>query len=167
MTEATYYFIGIKGSGMSALALVLHDLGHQVLGSDITQYTFTQKGLAAAGIKMLPFDPANLKPGYTVIAGNSFTDDHPEIKRAKELGLTIYRYHEFLGKLIEGYTSIGVAGAHGKTSTTGLLAHTLSGVAKTSYLIGDGTGKGIPDSKFFVFEADEYRRHFLAIILTT
>ena len=45
MTEATYYFIGIKGSGMSALALVLHDLGHQVLGSDITQYTFTQKGL--------------------------------------------------------------------------------------------------------------------------
>ena len=48
MTEATYYFIGIKGSGMSALALVLHDLGHQVLGSDITQYTFTQKGLAAA-----------------------------------------------------------------------------------------------------------------------
>ena len=78
------------------------------------------------------------------------------------MGLTIYRYHEFLGKLIEGYTSIGVAGAHGKTSTTGLLAHTLSGVAKTSYLIGDGTGKGIPDSKFFVFEADEYRRHFLA-----
>ena len=63
MTEATYYFIGIKGSGMSALALVLHDLGHQVLGSDITQYTFTQKGLAAAGIKMLPFDPANLKLG--------------------------------------------------------------------------------------------------------
>ncbi|MFK5278778.1 Mur ligase domain-containing protein, partial [Lacticaseibacillus paracasei] len=41
MTEATYYFIGIKGSGMSALALVLHDLGHQVLGSVITQYTFT------------------------------------------------------------------------------------------------------------------------------
>ena len=56
---------------MSALALVLHDLGHQVLGSDITQYTFTQKGLAAAGIKMLPFGPANLKSGYTVIAGNS------------------------------------------------------------------------------------------------
>ena len=52
--------------------------------------------------------------------------------------------------------------AHGKTSTTGLLAHVLSGIAKTSYLIGDGTGKGIKDSKFFVFEADEYRRHFLA-----
>lgn len=161
MTE-TDYFIGIKGSGMSALALILHDLGHEVLGSDITQYTFTQRGLEQAGIECLPFDAANLKPGYTVIAGNSFTDDHPEIVRARELGLTIYRYHEYLGKLIQGYTSIGVAGAHGKTSTTGLLSHTLSGIAKTSYLIGDGTGVGVKDSKFFVFEADEYRRHFLA-----
>ncbi|WP_390406885.1 UDP-N-acetylmuramate--L-alanine ligase [Lacticaseibacillus jixiensis] len=161
MTE-TYYFIGIKGSGMSALALILHDMGHKVLGSDITQYTFTQRGLAAAGIEMLPFDPKNLQAGYTVICGNSFTDEHPEVKRAHELGLKFYRYHEFLGELMKPYTSIGVAGAHGKTSTTGLLAHTLSGIDKTSYLIGDGTGKGTPDSKFFVFEADEYRRHFLA-----
>lgn len=80
----------------------------------------------------------------------------------KKLGLKIYRYHEFLGELIEGYTSIGVAGAHGKTSTTGLLAHVLSGIAPTSYLIGDGSGKGKPDARFFVFEADEYRRHFMA-----
>ena len=162
MTEEIDYFIGIKGSGMSALALILHDLGHTVLGSDITQYTFTQRGLAAAGIEMLPFAAENLKPGYTVIAGNSFTEEHPEIKAAKALGLKIYRYHEYLGRLLTNYTSIGVAGAHGKTSTTGLLAHTLTGVAKTSYLIGDGAGKGVPDSQFFVFEADEYRRHFLA-----
>ncbi|WP_179395165.1 UDP-N-acetylmuramate--L-alanine ligase [Lacticaseibacillus absianus] len=162
MTQETDYFIGIKGSGMSALALILNDLGHKVLGSDITQYTFTQRGLAAAGIEMLPFDAANVKPGYTIICGNSFTDEHPEVKQAKVLGLPFYRYHEYLGKLLGQYTSIGVAGAHGKTSTTGLLAHTLSGIEKTSYLIGDGTGKGTPDSKFFVFEADEYRRHFLA-----
>ncbi|WP_127850144.1 UDP-N-acetylmuramate--L-alanine ligase [Lacticaseibacillus hulanensis] len=162
MTEEIDYFIGIKGSGMSALALILHDLGHKVLGSDITQYTFTQRGLEQANIETLPFSADNIKPGYTIIAGNSFTDEHPEIVRAKELGLTIYRYHEYLGKLIQNYTSIGVAGAHGKTSTTGLLSHTLGGVAKTSYLIGDGSGKGEPDSQFFVFEADEYRRHFLA-----
>ncbi|KRL47994.1 UDP-N-acetylmuramate--L-alanine ligase [Lacticaseibacillus manihotivorans] len=161
MTQ-TYYFIGIKGSGMSALALILHDMGNTVLGSDITQYTFTQRGLAQAGIEMLPFDPDNLKPGYTVICGNSFTDEHPEVVKAHELGLKFYRYHQFVGELMKPYTSIGVAGAHGKTSTTGLLAHTLSGIDKTSYLIGDGTGKGTPDSKFFVFEADEYRRHFLA-----
>ncbi len=78
------------------------------------------------------------------------------------MGLTVYRYHEFLGKMIQGKTSIGVSGAHGKTSTTGLLAHVLSGIAPTDYLIGDGSGKGVPNARFFVYEADEYRRHFLA-----
>ncbi len=147
---------------MSALALILHDKGFKVQGSDITQYTFTQRGLEQAGIKVLPFDAANITTGLTIIAGNSFDDDHPEIKKARDMKLPVYRYHEFLGKLIEGYTSIGVAGAHGKTSTTGLLSHVLSGIAPTSYLIGDGTGKGVPDARFFVYEADEYRRHFLA-----
>ena len=60
------------------------------------------------------------------------------------------------------HTSIGVSGTHGKTSTTGLLAHVLGEAAPTSYLIGDGEGKGVKDSRFFVYEADEYRRHFLA-----
>lgn len=160
--DSTYYFIGIKGSGMSSLALILHDEGYKVEGSDIEQYTFTQKGLEEAGIKILPFNPDNLRAGLTVVAGNAFTDDHPEIKRAHELGLTVIRYHELLGQMLDSYTSIGVAGTHGKTSTTGLLAHVLSGLDKTSYLIGDGTGKGIPDARFFVFEADEYRRHFVA-----
>ncbi len=70
MDKATvYYFVGIKGSGMSSLALILHDKGYQVEGSDIEQYTFTQKGLAAAGIKMLPFSEDNIREGLTVIAG--------------------------------------------------------------------------------------------------
>ena len=161
-TGTTYYFVGIKGSGMASLALILHDRGDRVEGSDIEQYTFTQRPLEQAGIKIYGFNPDNLHAGLTVIAGNAFPDTHPEIVRAKELGLTVVRYHEFLGQLMKGYTSIGIAGAHGKTSTTGLLSHVLSGIAPTSYLIGDGTGKGTPNSRFFVFEADEYRRHFLA-----
>lgn len=55
-----------------------------------------------------------------------------------------------------------MTGSHGKTSTTGLLAHVLSGIKPTSYLIGDGTGHGISEADFFAFEACEYRRHFLA-----
>ncbi|TPR40148.1 UDP-N-acetylmuramate--L-alanine ligase [Apilactobacillus micheneri] len=161
-TSKTYHFVGIKGTGMSAMARILRDRGCTVQGSDIEKYTFTQRGLEQAGIKVLPFDENNIHEGLVVIAGNSFDDDHPEIKKAHEMGLEIYRYHEFLGKMIEGHTSIGVCGAHGKTSTTGLLAHVLSGIAPTDYLIGDGTGKGVPNARFFAYEADEYRRHFLA-----
>ncbi|CAI2670979.1 UDP-N-acetylmuramate--L-alanine ligase [Apilactobacillus kunkeei] len=157
-----YHFVGVKGTGMSAMARILKDRGYEVQGSDIDKYTFTQVGLEQAGIKVLPFNVDNIKEGLTVIAGNSFTDDQPEIKKAREMGLPVFRYHEFLGEMIKGHTSIGVCGAHGKTSTTGLLAHVLSGIAPTDYLIGDGTGKGVPNARFFAYEADEYRRHFLA-----
>src|SRR5699024_6479263 len=109
-----------------------------------------------------PFSENNIKEGLTIIAGNAFSEDHEEIKKAKELGLPFYRYHEFLGEWSSRFTSIGVAGAHGKTSTTGLLAYVLDKHSPISYLIGDGTGKGAKDSKYFVFEACEYRRHFLA-----
>ena len=59
------------------------------------------------------------------------------------------------------FTSFGVAGAHGKTSTTGLLSHVLKNITDTSYLIGDGTGRGSANSNYFVFESDEYQRHFM------
>ncbi|QGH35358.1 UDP-N-acetylmuramate--L-alanine ligase [Gracilibacillus salitolerans] len=158
----TYHFIGIKGTGMSALAQILADSGEQVQGSDIEKYIFTQDVLEDKNISILPFSEDNIKEGLTIIAGNAFKEDHEEIKKAKELGLPFYRYHEFLGEWINRYTSIAVTGAHGKTSTTGLLAHVLDKSCPISYLIGDGTGKGSEDSEYYVFEACEYRRHFLA-----
>ncbi|USK59117.1 UDP-N-acetylmuramate--L-alanine ligase [Peribacillus asahii] len=157
-----YHFVGIKGSGMSALAQVLHDLKLEVQGSDYEKQFFTQIALEKAGITILPFSEENIKPGMTVIAGNAFPDTHPEITRATELGLPIVRYHRFLGDFLKNFTSVAVTGAHGKTSTTGLLAHVMGGVKPTSYLIGDGTGKGVEQSEYFVFEACEYRRHFLS-----
>ncbi len=147
---------------MSALALILNDKGYKVAGSDIEKYTFTQRGLEQAGIEIFPFDEKNIHDKMTIVAGNAFGDEQEEIKKARELGLKVMRYPEVVEMLIEETTSIGVAGAHGKTSTSGLLAHVLSGVSPTSYLVGDGSGKGIPDARFFVFEADEYRRHFVA-----
>ncbi|POH08147.1 UDP-N-acetylmuramate--L-alanine ligase [Fructilactobacillus lindneri] len=159
--DTTYFFVGIKGTGMSAMALVVHDMGCKVEGSDIEKYTFTQKGLEDEGISVYPFNPDNIKPGMTLIVGNAFKDDQPEVVRAKEMGLPVYRYPEFLEELIKNFTSIAVCGAHGKTSTSGLLAHVLSGIAPTDYLVGDGTGNATPDARFFVYEADEYRRHFM------
>lgn len=162
MEKKHYYFVGIKGTGMAALAEVLFDLGHQVEGSDIEKETFTEGPLRQKGIAIHNFDPANLQEGMTVVQGNAFADDHPEIVRAHELGLTVQSYPETVEELVQAYTSIGVAGAHGKTSTTALLSHVLGEVATTNYLIGDGEGNGQADARFFVFEADEYRDHFLA-----
>ena len=157
-----YHFVGIKGSGMSALAQILHDTGYEVQGSDYDKYFFTQKSLEDSNIKILPFQKENIGGDMHVIAGNAFPDTHEEIEAAIEQGVPITRYHKFLGDFMQKYTSVAVTGAHGKTSTTGLLAHVISGAKPTSYLIGDGTGKGAVDAQYFVFEACEYRRHFLS-----
>ena len=156
------HFTGIKGSGMSPLAQIMHDMGEQVQGSDIEQHFFTEDRLRERGITILPFDASNIEKDMTIIAGNAFGDDHPELVKARELGATIIRYHQFLGDLMKQYISVAITGAHGKTSTTGLMAHVLAGYKPVSYLIGDGTGVGQENSHFFVAEACEYRRHFLA-----
>lgn len=157
----TYHFIGIKGSGMSALALMLHQMGHKVQGSDVANYYFTQRELELAGVEILPFSADNITPELVVIAGNAFREDNnPEVAHAIQEGIPFQRYHEFLGQFMKQFSSFGVAGAHGKTSTTGLLSHVMKHMTDTSYLIGDGTGRGSEHSQYFVFESDEYERHF-------
>ncbi|HEX6922485.1 MAG TPA: UDP-N-acetylmuramate--L-alanine ligase [Bacillales bacterium] len=158
----TYHFVGIKGSGMSPLAQILHDMNLPVQGSDVEKRFFTQKALEDKGIPLLPFNADNISEGQTVIASNAYPDDHEELQRARELNVPVYRYHHFLGEFANQFTSIAVSGSHGKTGTTGMLAHVFKAVRSTSYLVGDGTGKGQQDSHYFLFEACEYRRHFLS-----
>ena len=157
------WFIGIKGTGMASLALVLNDLGFNVAGSDIKKYTFTQEPLEKAGIRVTEFDASNIKnSGQVIVKGNAFKNDNVEVKACEDKNITWQSYPDTVEEIIKMHTSIGVSGTHGKTSTTGLLAHVLGEAAPTSYLIGDGEGKGVKGSRFFVYEADEYRRHFLA-----
>src|SRR5699024_12094218 len=122
---------------------------------------FTQTALEEQGIQILTSSSDNNKEDQIVIANNAFTEYNIEIKQEQEMGVTFYKYHELLGKWIERYTSVAVTGSHGKTSTTGLLAHVLLENDPISYWIGDGTGKGNVDSQYFAFEACEYKRHFL------
>ena len=157
-----YHFVGIKGSGMSALAQILHDMGLKVQGSDVEKRFFTQVALEQSGIKILPFSKENIQPGMNIIVGNAFPDTHEEVVEANALGLPVVRYHRFLGDFMKQFTSVAVTGAHGKTSTTGLLAHVMKGAKPTAYLIGDGTGRGTENAEYFAFEACEYRRHFLS-----
>lgn len=157
----TYHFIGIKGSGMSALATILHDLGHQVQGSDIPDVLFTQKGLEERQIPLYRFLEAPLHSEMTVVVGNAY-QDHEEVEKAKQVGATCVSYHACLGQLIQPFTSVAISGTHGKTTTTGLLNAVFSQAFQTTHLIGDGTGKAQPESTHFVFEACEYQRHFLS-----
>lgn len=157
-----YHFIGIKGCGMSAMAQILHDLGNDVQGEDTESILFTQSLLEKRKIPAYPFGNAPLSCDMKVIASNAFGDEHPSLVNCKKMGLSVVRYHHFLGELIEDYTSIAVAGSHGKTTTTGMMAHVFGEIEPTCHLIGDGTGKGHPDARLFIFESCEYRRHFLA-----
>lgn len=158
-----YHFIGIKGSGMASLAAIMADRGEEVEGSDIEKYIFTQKPLEERGIKITSFAAENIKENSIVIIGNAFDEEHVEVKQARSMpSVTCYRYHDFLGRLVDEYTSISVAGTHGKTTTTGMLGHVMSFAGACGYLIGDGTGYMPKDAAYFVLESCEYQRHFLA-----
>ena len=157
-----YHFIGIKGSGMSSLAQIAYDMGHEVQGSDEETYFFTQEKLEQRNIPMYGYNVENIKEGFEVILGNAFDETHIEYRAAKELGLKIYTYAQFLGKLLDEIPSIAVTGAHGKTTTSTMVSNIFKHNFVTSFLIGDGTGHGEKNSDYIVAEACEYYRHFLA-----
>ncbi len=158
-----YYFIGIKGTGMSSLACMLKDLGNEVSGSDLSKHFFTEVGLNERNIPIYDFDPSNIKDGMHVIIGNAFLEDFPEVIAARKNPTCICaRYHEFLGEFLKNYHLISIAGSHGKTTTTGMISSVMNLYKKTGYLIGDGTGHLENDTEYFCLESDEFRRHFLA-----
>ena len=157
-----YYFIGIKGSGMAALASILSDLGYEISGSDVDKHFFTEEGLNKRGIKIYTYNKDNIKKGMTIVRGNAIKDDNEEVQKAQELELNIYSYQDMLSRLTDMFQTITIAGCHGKTSTTALLSHILNNISGANYLIGDGTGYASKENQYFVLEACEYKRHFLA-----
>ena len=156
-----YHFIGIKGAGMSALAVILKQLGYQVQGSDLDKHFFTEVGLIENSISFMAYDEKNIHEGLTIIKGASITEDNVELKKARELGLEILGYEEMLGKLTKEFKTICIAGCHGKTTTTAMMALVLNKIKGINYLIGDGTGYAKKDNEFFALESCEYKRHFL------
>lgn len=157
-----YHFIGIKGTGMSALAIVLHDLGYDVNGSDVEKHFFTEEGLIKNNISITTYDESNIKENMKIIKGASIKDDNPELIKANELNLNIYEYNEMVGVLTRKFKTVCIAGCHGKTTTTTMLSNALKNIKKISYLIGDGTGYADRESEYFILESCEYQRHFLA-----
>lgn len=158
-----YYCIGIKGTGMSTLAQILYDLGNEVCGyDDAKDYKFTQKGLEDRNIKIYYDHDHDIDKDSIVTYSVAFKEDHPEMKRAKELGLKFKKYCEIMGDVINLFDSIGVSGTHGKTTTSSLVRHIIEQKMPCNYFIGAGDGYATTDNKYFVVESDEFNRHFTA-----
>ena len=156
-----YHFIGIKGAGMSALAVILKQLGYKVKGSDVPKHFFTEEELIKNNIPMTDYNKDNISEGLTIIKGASITDDNIELIKARELNLEIITYEEMIGKLTRKFKAICIAGCHGKTTTTAMMSLVLNKIKGANYLIGDGTGYAKSDNDYFILESCEYRRHFL------
>ncbi len=158
-----YYCIGIKGAGMSTLAQILFDLGNDVSGyDDVKEYKFTQDGLDQRNIPIYYDQNHPIDKDTIVTYSAAFSPDHKEIKRVKELGLTIQSYHDILGDLSRKFQTICVAGTHGKTTTSSLITHILNHTKGCNYFIGDGSGFAKKENQLFVLESCEYQKHFLA-----
>ena len=163
------HFIGIGGSGLSAIARLMNDSGYTVTGSDRAVSTFTTD-LQAVGLRIyIGHHPHNIEGADWVVRSSAIPDDNPEVVAARNAGIPVYKRADFLGKWMEDKTGIAVAGTHGKTTTTAMVAFVLSelgldpsfivGGVMNNYGINARAGKGTP----FVIEADEYDRMFLGL----
>jgi len=163
------HIIGIGGFGMSAIARVLLGRGYTVSGSDLHLNDLTH-ALAAAGATIYQGHAAEHVAGADVVLMTSAVPaDHPEVAAARAAGIPVLRRRDLLGELMTGQVGIAVAGTHGKTTTTALLAHVLlqAGLDPT-YVVGGvmrntGTNAGVGRGPYFVIEADEYDRMFLGL----
>ena len=158
-----YYCIGIKGTGMSTLAQILSDLGNEVSGYDDAKgHKFTQDGLEERNIPIY-YDGNHVLDKDTIVTYSvAFKEEHPEIQRVKKLGLTVKKYNEIMGDVIDMFETIGVSGTHGKTTTSSLIKHFLEETIGCNYFIGAGDGYATKKNKYYVVESDEFNRHFTA-----
>ena len=134
-----YYCIGIKGSGMAALACILKDLGNEVSGyDDDTSYKYTLEGLNKRNIKIYNDSNHEIDNDTIVTYSKAFSLEHIEMKRCKNLNLKFIEYFDLMGELSRQFYTIGVSGTHGKTTVSSLLRTIIA--PKANYFIGDGEG---------------------------
>jgi UDP-N-acetylmuramate--alanine ligase len=169
---ARVYFIGIKGTGMCALAELLHNRGARVSGSDQSEVFYTDGILKALGIPYHEsFAASHIRDDTDLVihsAAYSF-GSNPEMDEAKRRGFRIYKYTDALGEYSGGFDSSGIAGVHGKTTTAAMAGTLMRGAGLPVQVlagssVGAFAGRSTLDlgNRYFVAETCEYRRHFLA-----
>ncbi len=163
------HFIGIGGSGLSAIARLLIESGYSVSGSDRMLSPITAE-LTRMGARITAGHSAkNVQGADLVIRSSAIPDDNPEVVAARVAGIQVAKRSDVLSRWMQGRTCIAVAGTHGKTTTTAMTAWALVSLGlDPSYIIGGvsanlGSNAHAGKGQHFVIEADEYDRMFLGL----
>ncbi len=163
------HFIGIGGTGLSAIARVLLESGYVVTGSD-RALTPLAKSLLAEGVRVeIGHRAGNIAGAQLVVRSSAIPDDNVEVLAAQKQGIPVLKRSEFLSTLMANHFGIAIAGTHGKTTTTAMVAWMLTVLNQDpSYITGGvlkntGTNAHAGRGQAFVIEADEYDRMFLGL----
>ncbi len=166
------HFVGIGGIGMSGIAELLLKQGYLVSGSDLHLTEVTDR-LEELGVTVFKgHDAENIEHADAVVYTSAVDPDNPEVRRGRELKLPVIRRAEMLGELMRMHFSVGIAGTHGKTTTTSMIGHLLTeGELSPTIIAGGlmhdlGTSMRLGDGEYLVAEADEYDRSFLRLFPT-
>ncbi|MDR2517416.1 MAG: Mur ligase domain-containing protein, partial [Spirochaetaceae bacterium] len=167
---ASAYIVGVKGTGTSALAELLCKAGMQVSGSDVGEVFYTDAILKELGIPCYEgFDAAHIKDDFDLVIHSAAYDagSNPELVEAKRRSLPVISYPEALGAFSAAFDSTGVAGVHGKTTTTAMAGALMQGAGLPAQILAGGAafnGRSTLTlgNKYFIAETCEYRKHFLA-----
>lgn len=164
------HFVGIAGAGMSALAELFVRRGVAVTGCDANPSGVDD--LRRLGIVVGPHDPAHVQGARALVVTSAMPKDHPELQRAREGGVPVIRRAEALGEVTRGRELVGIAGTHGKTTTTVMTTQALAAAGRDPTAL---VGGRVPEwagnlragsDRLYVAEADEYDRSFLALAPT-
>ena len=161
------HFVGIAGAGMRALAELCLRRGVPITGCDANPAAGADLG--RLGVLVEPHDPQHVRGARALVVTSAMPKDHPEITRAHELDIPVIRRAEALGEVTAGRELVGIAGTHGKTTTTVMTAAALAAAGRDPTALAGGRvnawggnllGGG---DALYVVEADEYDRSFLAL----
>ena len=168
-TGMQLHLVGIGGVGISAIARVLLGLGFAVSGSDKDENDQTVSLRQEGATISVGHHAHNINGAEAVIISSAIPANNPEVVAAQEMGIPLFKRSEFLGYLMADSTGIAIAGTHGKTTTTGMIAQVLvdAGFDPTVILGGilpewDSNGRA-GQGNYFVIEADEYDHMFLGL----
>ena len=163
------HFIGIGGTGLSAMAIVLLEKGYTVSGSDRILSPLAIRVREAGGQVFSGHRPENISGADIVVQSSAIPEDNPEVQAARAASIPVMKRSEFLPRLMLGQRCIAIAGTHGKTTTTAMVAWMLTNLGlDPSFIIGGvshdlGTNARAGKGEYFVIEADEYDRMFLGL----